>query len=402
LFIEKFIADVLHTILFILAIYLALYVLYSIFLVGTALMAGRREILIGSPKTGFSVIIPAHNEELLLPRLLDSLSKQNYPSYLVKAYVIADNCSDGTARIGRNSGAEVIERFSSDFRGKGYAIRYALESICSYEYDAVFIVDADSIVERNALRNLDLAVQNGKKVIQCYNGVANPEESWFTRLMDVSRAIGNEILGPAKEKIGLSSHLMGNGMCFVRDIISKYGWDAFTVGEDWEYSAKLVLQGERIAFVNKARVYHSESLNLKQATSQRLRWSSGRLAIARQYGSRLLFDGVRSGSLLKFDAALPLLFPNPSLGISLTILMFLICLIMPFDALKGFMIGWFGILGILQLAIFLTGLWYVKNRKKKVLAIFFAPIFLIWKSALDLLSVAGIGRKSWVRTERKL
>ena len=394
--------DVLQFILALFAVYLTLYVIYSFLLIGTALIRGPRELPIVSPKTRFSVIVPAHNEELLLPGLLDSLSEQNYPDHLVKTYVIADNCNDCTAGIGRNRGAAVIERFSCDFRGKGYVIKHGLENISRAEYDAIFIVDADSIVERHALKNLDLVIQEGARIMQCFNGVVNPDESWFTRLMDVSRTLGNEILSPAKERLGLSANLMGNGMCFSRDIISKYGWDSFTVGEDWEYYAKIVLQGERIAFVNQARVYHRESVNLRQATSQRLRWSSGRLAIALKFGLRLLVNGVKSGNLLKIDAALPLIFPNPSLAISLTLLMLLLCLIVTPLSYRDLFLNWFSALSISQFAFYLCGVLYVKDKKKKILAIFFAPVFLVWKSGLDLLSIAGIGRKYWVRTERKL
>ncbi len=382
--------------------YLSLYVTYTLVLILIHFFVKEQSHIMPEPKTRFAVIMPAHNEELLLERLLDSVTRQDYPSNMIKLIVVADNCCDETAAIGRANGAFVLERCNLQLRGKGYAIKYALENINLDEHNAIFIVDADSIVEESTFRQLDLAITDGARIIQCYNGIANPDDSWFTRLMDVSRTIGNEILEPAKEKINLSSHLMGNGMCFVNDVVSRYGWDAFSVGEDWEYYARTVLQGERIAFVNKARVYHRESVDLKQATSQRLRWSSGRFAIAVKYGSRLFLNGLTSRSLLKIDAALPLVFPNPSLGISLTLLFLMFGLFYPFPAHKGFFLSWFAVLGILQAAVFLIGILYTNNKKKKLMALFLAPIFLIWKSGLDLLSIAGIGRKFWVRTERKL
>jgi 1,2-diacylglycerol 3-beta-glucosyltransferase len=382
--------------------YLSIYVIYTLVLILSNYFLRRKDHVMCEPRTNIIVIIPAHNEELLLERLIGSIRQQSYPHDLIKLVVVADNCSDMTADIGRDNEAVVLERYELNLRGKGYAIKCALENINLSVHDAVFIVDADSVVEASALRVLDQEIQRGARIMQCYNGLANPDESWFTRIMDVSRTLGNEVLEPAKEKLGLSSHLMGNGMCFVQDVISKYGWDAFTVGEDWEYYAKVVLQGERIAFVNKARVYHSESVNLKQATSQRLRWSSGRFAIAAKYGSRMLFNGMKSSSLLKIDAALPLLFPNPSLGISLTIMMLIVCLIVPLPTHRGILLGWYGVLGILQLAFYLCGILYVKEKIMKLLAILFAPVFMIWKSGLDLLSIAGFGRKYWVRTKRKL
>jgi 1,2-diacylglycerol 3-beta-glucosyltransferase len=389
-------------ILFALGVYLSIYVIYTLVLILSNYFLPEKVHVMRESRTRFSVVIPAHNEELLLDRLLKSFAREEYPYDMINLFVVADNCSDETAAIGRNNGAVVLERYDPNLRGKGYAIKHALANMNFNEYDAIFVVDADSLVEASAMKELDRAIQNGARIMQCYNGLSNPDESWFTRIMDVSRTIGNEVLEPAKEKIGLTSHLMGNGMCFLKDVISKYGWDAFTVGEDWEYYAKLVMRGERIAFVNKARVYHSESVNLKQATSQRLRWSSGRFAIAAKYGLKLLYYGVKSNKIMKIDAAMPLLLPNPSLGISLTIMMLIVCLFVPLPAYRNILIGWVSLMIVLQLSFFLIGILYVKNKKTKLLAILFAPIFLIWKSGLDLLSAAGIGRKSWVRTDRKL
>jgi len=93
---------------------------------------------------------------------------------------------------------------------------------------------------------------------------------------------------------------------------------------------------------------------------------------------------------------------NQSLGISMTIMMLIACLVVPLPAYRNVMIGWASLLIVLQIAFFLVGVLCVKNKKMKLLAILFAPIFLIWKSGLDLLSAAGLGRKSWARTDRKL
>jgi cellulose synthase/poly-beta-1,6-N-acetylglucosamine synthase-like glycosyltransferase len=393
---------VIQGIISIAGLYLSFYVIYNLSLILIHFLVPKSTPTQTTPATAFKILVPAHNEELLIGRILRSIRNQDYPKELYDVLVVADNCTDQTAKIAESDDVRTLERNDSRFAGKGYAIKYGLEYLKNESYDAVFIIDADSIVAETVLRELDREIQRGARIMQCYNGLANPDDSWFTRLMDVSRTLGNEVLEPAKEIIGLSSHLMGNGMCFVRDVIDGYGWDAFTVGEDWEYYAKLVMKGERIAFVNKARVYHRESADLEQATSQRLRWSSGRFAIAAKYGIQLFLNGIKSGSIMKMDAAMPLLLPNPSLGISLTLLMFMLCLVVTFPGDEGIVPAWFGLLIILQLAFFLIGVMYVKNKKKKLTALLFAPVFLIWKSGLDLLSVAGIGRKFWVRTERKL
>ena len=111
---------------------------------------------------------------------------------------------------------------------------------------------------------------------------------------------------------------MGNGMCFDVGMLRTLGWGAFSIGEDWEYYAKLVLSGTLVGYSRLARVYHQESVNLRQASSQRIRWSSGRFQVLRTYGPRLLWQGIRTGNVRCIDASLPLVLPNPSLGMNLT------------------------------------------------------------------------------------
>ena len=388
---------IIQYILVIAGLYLSLYVGYCVFLTIMNFIIKDKVKLEAQAKTKFAVIIPAHNEEIFLPRLLKSLREQRYPEHLFDVVVIADNCTDGTCSVAAATNAIVLERQDKMNIGKGYAIKFAIENIQIDRYGAVFVVDADSVVDRDALLNLDQSIREGNKAIQCFNGVANPDQSWFTRLLDVSRTISNEIFERAKEKLGLSSHLMGNGMCFSADVIGGYGWYAFTVGEDWEYYARLIERGERVSFARNARVYHQESRTLKQATPQRMRWSSGRLAISYQYGIKLFVRGLVEGDLLKMDAVLPLLFPNPSMGVYLSILLILVPLVFAWWSF----VFWFATIFVLQLLIFGIGIMYTKNRTRNFLAMFMAPTFLAWKMIIDLFALLGFGRKRWVRTERE-
>jgi 1,2-diacylglycerol 3-beta-glucosyltransferase len=391
-----------YYLLIIIGTYVSIYVFYDVILLCANFFIRDKDISFPAPTTRFGIIIPAHNEELLLDRLLKSIRKQDYPAGIIKTIVVADNCSDNTDKIGLENGVQVLERRDDQHSGKGYAIKFALERIEMSEYDAIFIIDADSIIKNDLLMQLDKALRSGKKIIQCYNGVANPEQSWFTRLLYVSRTIGNEIYHPGKQKLGLSSYLMGNGMCFSIKLLMKYGWDAFTVGEDWEYYAKLVQAGETVSFANKARVYHQESSSLKQATSQRMRWSSGRFAVAWKYGISLFFRGLAERNIIKMDASLPLLFPNPSLGMNITIVGLILSFSIPSAINKYNFALWFLSLVLLQIVIFIIGIMYTRNKLNNFLTLFAAPLFLIWKMGVDTFSALGLGRKKWIRTERKL
>jgi cellulose synthase/poly-beta-1,6-N-acetylglucosamine synthase-like glycosyltransferase len=251
------------------------------------------------------------------------------------------------------------------------------------------------------LRQLNLQMDRGDRVIQCYNGVANPGQSWFTRLMDVSRTIANEIIHPGKRKLGLSSHLMGNGMCFDARLLEATGWNALSAGEDWEYYAQLVMGGSYVGYSKGSRVYHQESVNLRQASSQRMRWSSSRFDVLKRYGPALLVQGLRTGSLRCLDAALPLVFPNPSLGINLTLLGLAAALLAVLIGGGSAMAIWFAALAFAQLGMLLVGVLHTRQKVASAAALVLAPLFLAWKMGIDLLSLFGFGSREWKHTHRR-
>src|SRR5687768_5806342 len=115
------------TALFIFALYVFAYVAYQ-----AALFIANA--LIADPKPfqpvrfrRLNVVVPAHNEELYVPRLLAALSTQNYPAERFGVTIIADNCSDGTARVSEGFGARILDRRDEANRGKGYAIGWCLQ-----------------------------------------------------------------------------------------------------------------------------------------------------------------------------------------------------------------------------------------------------------------------------------
>ena len=349
----------------------------------------------------FAIIIPAYNEELLIGRLIKSLLEINYDASLRQIIVVADNCTDRTGEISAKYPVQVLKREDRTRIGKGYALNWAFEKIRLDEYDAVLIIDADNTVNIEILQELNRLLNNGELVIQCCNNVGNREDSWITELLYVSRTVSNKLYHYSKYKLGLSSYLMGNGICLKKEIIKSIGWKAFTQGEDWEYTAELIKNKIKIAFAVKAKVFHQESQNLKQARSQRIRWASGKFKIIQKHGIPIFLYAIKNNEWRMLDAVLPIIFPNFSLNVNLLLCSFILCLGLPTTGYGIFLIvitlG--SIVGLIT--VFTIGAIIAGNYKKTLKASVMAPVFLIWKLVIDTLSIAGIYKnKNWIRTER--
>lgn len=92
-----------------------------------------------------TVIIPAHNEEVMLPTTLASLKMQSrVPNRVI---VVADNCTDRTAEVAVEAGAEVF-RTSGNTHKKAGALNQVLRWMLPElgPSNAVLIMDADTVL----------------------------------------------------------------------------------------------------------------------------------------------------------------------------------------------------------------------------------------------------------------
>jgi cellulose synthase/poly-beta-1,6-N-acetylglucosamine synthase-like glycosyltransferase len=315
--------------------------------------------------------------------------------------VVADRCDDGTARLARSYGVECLER--RDGRpGKGAAIAWAVSELhrTGGDFDALVIVDADTVVDRRCFDAFDEALRAGHQVQQGYNYLSNPWESPFTRVIAVTSVLRNGLFYHGKERLGLSSMLSGTGMCFSRRIIEKYGWTALSVGEDWECSVSLLLSGEKIHFNRSARVQARESSRFAQASRQRLRWASGRQGVALASALELFTAGIRQRKADLFDASLTILAPPYSVQATLVFLCLVTSWFLTGDEAWAFLLPWaLAVTGLLA-AYFAVGLMLTESPLRALAGIIVIPAFLPWRTAIELLGMAGYGRRQWGRASR--
>jgi len=198
--------------------------------------------------------------------------------------VIADNCSDGTARVAREAGANVLERFDPARKSKGHALEYFFEHRSSTvsSVDAVVLIDADTVVDPGILCAFAATWAEGKDWVQCYYTIRNPDASWRTRMMTYAFSLFNGVWLLGQDQLGLSVGLKGNGMCFSSRGLTRFPWRAHGLTEDLEFSWMLRVAGERIHFLPGTRVCAAmPTQGGAAAMVQRRRWESGRKALRR-------------------------------------------------------------------------------------------------------------------------
>ncbi|MBC2579001.1 glycosyltransferase family 2 protein [Clostridium sp. DJ247] len=258
------------------------------------------------PNKSFALVVAAHNEEIVIGDIVDSLKNLDYPRELYDIFVIADNCTDKTAIKARNKGAIVYERFDKEKRGKGFALEWMFDKIFKMDkkYSAVAIFDADNLAHKRFLKEMNKKLCEGYKVVQGYLDSKNPQDTWITASYSISFWTNNRIFQLARSNMGLSSQLGGTGFCIDTNILKKLGWGATCLTEDLEFTCKIILHGYKVGWAHNAIIYDEKPLTLAQSWRQRKRWMQGFADVASRYFFKLLKKSICSFSFIALDCAL--------------------------------------------------------------------------------------------------
>ncbi len=382
-------------------------------LLGAALLPRRRSaVSVSASPLALAVIVPAHDEALVLAATLSSLLAQEFPRECAEIVVVADNCTDSTADIARAHGVTVLERISAEERGKGYALNFALAYLHALPQrpDGVVVVDADTFAAPDFLTRISTGLAQARDgrgfgAVQGRYGVLNVEDSWRAALMAGAFDLVNHVKPLGRERLGLSAGLKGNGMAFTWPLASALPWPGSSLTEDLDYGLDLARRfGVRVAYVPDARVRAQMPATAAQAASQRDRWERGRAGLTRERGLALLREGLQGRNALLLDMAGDLLTPPlAELGALLCAWVMLVGL--------GGVLGWLPHAGLWAQALGLTGaglLVYILGglrvagaSREAYMALARAPFYAAWKISLRLAGRRrGAARTDWVRTTR--
>jgi 1,2-diacylglycerol 3-beta-glucosyltransferase len=343
-------------------------------------------------------LVPAHDEELLIEACVQSLRQLHYPTGRSSVIVIADNCSDRTAERARAAGAVCLERADPDRPGKPRAIAWALEQFNLDECDAVVVVDADTMVDPAFAMGLAQAGPLKDKAVQGFFDLSNPTESPITRMAAVLATATHRFAYQLKQRAGINVPLVGNGMAIGAQVLSRHGWRAFSICEDWEMYALLTERGVPIVGAPGARLYAQEAHSLRQSSTQRERWTAGRLTVLARVGPRVL-KSRWPGARQKLDTLAELTAPGPALHLGLALPLAALSLGVGLPAASVLASALVASL-VRPTAYTIAALLVQPDPRRTIAAFAFLPLYAGWRVATAVRALRMVGDKPWIRTQR--
>lgn len=270
------------------------------FLVG--ILRGEVRLPPAKRRHRYAFFIAAHNEEAVIANLVRSIKEQDYPSELIDIFVVADACTDDTARVAREAGAIVYERNDLARKGKSWVMDYGFDRILNEypgRYEAFFIFDADNLLSRDYVSIMNDAFDQGYLALTSYRNSKNYGSSWISSAYATWFLREARFLNNARMICGTSCAVSGSGFLMSAKIIEgMHGWDFHTLTEDIQFSTFCAIHGVRIGYA-PAEFYDEQPVTFAASWKQRMRWTKGFYQVFFTYGSQL----VKSFAILRRFAA---------------------------------------------------------------------------------------------------
>ena len=227
-----------------------------------------------SPESTFLVLFPAYSEDRVIVGSVTKFLFQNYPQDKYHVAVISDHQQESTERLLSDLPVTLL-RPVFEKSSKAKALQYAISEV-SGQYDYVGVLDADNIVDTDFLHRLNILLKEGYKAVQCHRCAKNSDSS-VSVLDGVSEEINNTLFRKAHNLIGLSSALIGSGMCFDYSWFSSHVTKLTTAGEDRELEVFLLREGIYIKYADDILVFDEKVSSADNFQRQRQRWMSAQV-----------------------------------------------------------------------------------------------------------------------------
>ena len=255
----------------------------------------------------FAILIPARNESKVIEQLLISIEEQNYDKNLLKTYVIVESEDDPTCDIAkRYANTEVFVRRHLENKGKGHALDEVVTEIFSRgeEYDAFFIFDADNVLDKNYIKEMNNAFDAGYEIALGYRNSKNWDDGWVASSSALTFSMINTFQNKCRSRFTKNVIISGTGFYVSKNVLKKAGgWKFFELTEDYELSMYAALNNVKATYNEYAEFYDEQPKKLKVSWNQRLRWVKGFSKVSKKYRKKLVKSLIydKQNRLCKFE-----------------------------------------------------------------------------------------------------
>ena len=349
-----------------------------------------------APRT--AIVVPAHDEEGVIAETVASLVGAASSDTFV--LVVADNCSDGTAKIAEAAGAGVIERDEPQRRGKGFALAAARDALRSDPPEVVMIIDADCTIDARSIEALSRAAAvTGRPCQAVYLLTPDLAASPTLQISNFAFLIKNLVRQRGLQRLAGRAHLTGTGMALPWELFDTSDLGGSNIVEDLALGLELASR-KLPPMLREDAIVWSRPASDRETLNQRRRWEGGYMTTAVQVAPRAFARSLGAGDVKGLFAALDLSVPP----LALLVMLNCAALLLGIAAMALGGTSWLLVLQVTvgALAGLALALAWAREGRRFVSAGSLArlPLYLLWKLPL----YAGLARrgapKEWQRTGR--
>ena len=243
---------------------------YQFIYMGVGLYTKHKKYPKANKQLRYAIMICARNEENVIGDIIHSLKNQTYDKDKFDIFVLADNCTDHTYEKAIELGAYAYTRENTKEVGKGYALNTLYHNIqkdFGDSYDAYIVFDADNIIDKNFLTEMNNRFATGKyDALTSYRNSKNFCTNWLTYGYSIWFLHEARLVNAARNAIGTTCMISGTGFLVSKELMKENGgWPYHLLTEDIEFSVNCALKGKRIKLLfmmNNQQVGHNLTINV--------------------------------------------------------------------------------------------------------------------------------------------
>lgn len=293
----------------------------------------------------FLILYPAYKEDRVIINAVEQFLLQHYPTDLYTVAVISDHMQPETNEILKRMPITLLTP-TFEKSSKAKAMQYAINEVKG-DFDNVVILDADNVVRPDFLSQLNVLCTI-YDAIQCHRCAKNANND-VAVLDGASEEINNTIFRKAHNRLGLSSALIGSGMCFSYELFKKNVFQLSTAGEDREMEALLLQQEVFIKYAPDIHVFDEKVSSQDNFQRQRMRWMTAQIQSLTSNLPKIP-DAIIHGKINFIDKTIQqALIPRSILIVLLVGISILMTVISPAWCDK-----WWALFGILAISLFIA------------------------------------------------